>query len=308
MSHAWVQTIDINQNLARELIASQFNLKVNIIESLGEGFDNIAYLVNKELVFRFPRRKEGIECMENELALLPLIALKVSFPFSNPQFIGKPSPSYPHIFAGYKLLIGKHLYEVSTPFIKEKNFAIILGNWLKELHSIEIDNKHASLIKGDQSWRLNVEQRLSFCQQKIKQYESYFIQSNIEISDLEKAISNFSDLKFSNKRCYLHGDLYSRHLLVDNNLNPSGLIDWGDTHIGHPGLDLSVLINSLSDDNVKEFINSYGQIDEEVMAVAVFRAFCHSLSLLPYCYETKNEKLKTWTTATILRAISIATN
>jgi len=34
-----------------------------------EGWDNSAYLVNNEYIFRFPRIQMGVDCMKNEIAL-----------------------------------------------------------------------------------------------------------------------------------------------------------------------------------------------------------------------------------------------
>lgn len=57
MTHKWQQTITINENIARELIESQKHIHVESINLLDEGWDNFVYLVNKNLIFRFPRRK-----------------------------------------------------------------------------------------------------------------------------------------------------------------------------------------------------------------------------------------------------------
>lgn len=306
MPHAWNQTITINKDIAKKLVTSQFNLKIKSIELLGEGFDNQAYLINKKLVFRFPRRKEGIECLENEILLLPFLALHLSSSFSNPTFIGKASHLYPFPFAGYPKLKGNPLYEIGFPFIKKTSFARTLGSWLRELHSIKVNDKHIKLIKGDQTWRLNVKQRLSFCQEKIKQYEQYFSTSQLDTSLLSKTIKKLSKFNFTKKKlCYLHGDLYSSHILVDNELNLTGLIDWGDVHIGHPGIDLIIIFNMLDDKVHKDFLQEYGQVDEEIISAALFRAFCHAISLLPYTYIKVNEKLKLWAITTINRTIDI---
>ncbi|MFP3918845.1 hypothetical protein U5N28_13670 [Lysinibacillus telephonicus] len=44
----------------KEMITSNFeNMKINHIMQLGEGWMNTAYLINHELVFRFPKDKDG---------------------------------------------------------------------------------------------------------------------------------------------------------------------------------------------------------------------------------------------------------
>ena len=103
MTHAWHQFINIHEKLARKLIESQQHLAVNTIRLLDEGWDNLVYLVNESLIFRFPRREFGVMCMENEIMLLPFIASQVEFPLSTPKWIGHPIASYPYPFSGHHM-------------------------------------------------------------------------------------------------------------------------------------------------------------------------------------------------------------
>src|SRR5207342_2307898 len=38
----------------------------------------------------------------------------------------------------------------------------------------------------------------------------------------------------------VHGDLYARHVLVDDDAAACGVIDWGDIHLGDPAVDLAL--------------------------------------------------------------------
>jgi len=53
MTHKWEQTITINEDIARELIECQQDIHVESIQLLDEGWDNLVYLVNQNLIFRF---------------------------------------------------------------------------------------------------------------------------------------------------------------------------------------------------------------------------------------------------------------
>ena len=58
-----------------------------------------------------------------------------------------------------------------------------------------------------------------------------------ELIDIIEMIKTFS---FENThQSLLHGDLYCRHIIVDEKLEPTGLIDFGDMFFGDPGIDLS---------------------------------------------------------------------
>jgi len=306
MSHLWAQTITINQDLAQRLVEQQTDLIVSSIEILAEGWDNVAYLINKQFVFRFPRREFGLDCMENELVILPYLAKNISFPFSNPIYIGKPSDIYPASFAGYPILQGNPLSDLNVAFIHDEKFAQTLGKWLKELHSIPICNEHHTKIKGDQLWRTDLPDIVERSNKRIVQYESYFEEAGFHKNELFSAVEKVSQLKINNldKKSYIHGDLYSKHLLVDNQKDPCGIIDWGDIHIGNPGIDLSIGLMIFSDPALQVFFDSYGTLTGEMKTRAMIRALQHPIALLPYCYERGEERLKNWTILALTKAVT----
>ncbi len=303
MSNIWDQTIDVNEELVRALI-TQVGLDVRTIELLGEGYDNVAYLVNNEWVFRFPRRELGIMCMENEIAILPYIAEQVSFQLTNPKFIGTPSDAYPYPFAGYHIVPGKTLCEAAQPLIDDLKFARTLGLWLKELHSVPIKQEHLQLIKGDNSWRLDIENRVKFITSQVVKYEQYFTAAGFPQAQLLDIINLFHKLDFKlDNPCYLHGDLYFRHIVVDENILPCGLIDWGDTHIGQPGIDLSAGIMIFNETALEEFFASYGEVGDDTRLIASFRSLCHNLGSLGYFHQ-KNLSAKVWVDAALHNSIA----
>jgi aminoglycoside phosphotransferase (APT) family kinase protein len=87
------EPIQINIQAAERIIAKQFKQEVNI-EYLGEGWDNIVYLVNKEFVFRFPRRKIAVQLIEREWNILPNLKDKLNLKIPLPIFKGVPSSEY----------------------------------------------------------------------------------------------------------------------------------------------------------------------------------------------------------------------
>ena len=68
-SHAnpWNADIVVTPELVARRIGRQFpELLPVMVEPLGEGWDNVAYVVNGNFVFRFPRRGIAIPFLENE--------------------------------------------------------------------------------------------------------------------------------------------------------------------------------------------------------------------------------------------------
>ena len=77
----------------------------------------------------------------------------------------------------------------------------------------------------------------------------------------------------------VHGDLYVRHLLVDDARRICGVIDWGDVHAGDPALDLSIAYGFLPPRARDAFFRAYGPADARTRRVARLRAASHSFAL-----------------------------
>ena len=65
----------VSPSLAIALINAQCpSLAPVLLEPFGAGWDNAAYLVNGEWVFRFPRRAIAVDLLEAEVHVLPRLA------------------------------------------------------------------------------------------------------------------------------------------------------------------------------------------------------------------------------------------
>jgi aminoglycoside phosphotransferase (APT) family kinase protein len=73
----------------------------------------------------------------------------------------------------------------------------------------------------------------------------------------------------------------ARYIIADDALMLVGLIDWGDIHIGSPGIDLSAAIILFEGEPLDHFWESYQNMDDTVLSIAAFRAFCVSANFHP---------------------------
>jgi aminoglycoside phosphotransferase (APT) family kinase protein len=89
----------------------------------------------------------------------------------------------------------------------------------------------------------------------------------------------------------VHGDLYSRHLLVEGGAL-SGVIDWGDMHLNDPGIDLTIGFLFFPPAARESFFAAYGGAGEATIRLARFRAVSHSLAVLPYALQTADGALE----------------
>lgn len=301
MTEAWKQTINIDENIARLAIENVCHLSVKKIQTLNTGWDNIVFEVNDDLIFRFPRRELGLICMENEIALLPYIQKKLSYPISAPQWIGEASSNYPYSFAGYQKLQGDAVCEAFHHLIDDQQFAKTLAQFLKELHQVPINPNIR--VKGAYEWKLDPVHRLK-CIHYFEQYPDYFAKAGISKAMIAAVIDKMTHFKFdSSTSCYVHGDLYARHVMVKNN-QPYGLIDFGDMHIGHPGIDfaISLILTPRARD---EFLRIYTYPDEASKNIMLMHAFCHGLAFLAYAYSEQKEDLIKWANLVLHRVIDL---
>ena len=63
---------------------------------------------------------------------------------------------------------------------------------------------------------------------------------NINEPCLRHEIETAQNLVLPDNICLVHGDLDSRHLIFDNKVL-TGIIDWGDTDITSPAVDLDIM-------------------------------------------------------------------
>lgn len=303
MSNLWDKTVEIHEAMVGKLLKEQFNLTMTSISLLGEGFDNSAFLVNEQWVFRFPHRKEALACMHNEITLLPYYKKHLSFAVPDLTYIGKPSEQYPYPFVGYELLKGKLLTE-QHPLVDSQEFARLLGTWLKELHQLPVNPTHVANIQGDQDWRLNIPNRVDRLNSTLEQYADYFLAAGLDPVELLAITERFDHLHISDENpVYLHADLYAKHILVNEQGLPSGFIDWGDTHIGHPAIDLSAGIMLFSKHSLPAFLEAYENWDQDLLDIANFRAFCHAVVAYAYFAQIEDYATMRWTEAAIRNAM-----
>jgi aminoglycoside phosphotransferase (APT) family kinase protein len=208
------------------------------------------------------------------------------------------------------LIEGNPLCNVEIEATDNKECAQTLGRWLKELHSIPINNDDYKKIKDLPLQRYEVESRIKKGSETINRFSDLFKNEGINPNDVLAALQKFSKLNIVvlDKNSYVHGDLYGKHLLVDSNKKLSGIIDWGDAHIGSPAIDVSVAYMLFSDDTLSAFFEAYGVSEHNVGTFALFRALWHPIALLPYCYEKNEKEFTALTSLALKRSLTYIAN
>ena len=108
MADPWTAENEVSTELAKSLIETQFpSLAPAEVIPLGAGWDNTAFTVNGDYVFRFPRRAPAKDFLVEEIKALPELAKRVTLPIPTPLYVGEPMEGYPWPFVGYRKLHGR---------------------------------------------------------------------------------------------------------------------------------------------------------------------------------------------------------
>lgn len=300
MAKQWDAEHEVDEALAKRLIESQFPQLVPAdVVFVGNGWDNTVYRVNADFVFRFPRRRLGIECMENEVRVMPHIGARLPLAVSLPIYFGQPSDAFPFLFAGYRWLPG---YIASYANMTDEQYdanAERLGHFLRALHNI---GKNEAIAMGaglDSIRRFDLPYRRT--QLNERQIEIATLNIIDDFAPWGELLERIEPLREGRAQCLVHGDLYAHQILVDDDGRITGIIDWGDVHLGDPAIDLAVGYMMFSPTARKRFIDAYGGADDATLNLARFRALYHTAATVTYAHDVNDGPLL----AELLRAMRL---
>jgi aminoglycoside phosphotransferase (APT) family kinase protein len=274
MARFWTPEVEVDERLARELIATQFpQLEPIALRPFGAGMDNAAFLVNERYVFRFPRREIAVPLLQRETRMLPLLASRLPLQIPLPRFVGAPQGTYPWLFAGYERIDGTSACSVALGDEQRHAVAPVLGAFLRALHAIDTRPAAANGVPGDQLGRLDHSRRLPLARERFALLEDAGAINATQpfLAFMERVAPTPEDAG----ETLVHGDLYARHVLLDETYAPCGVIDWGDIHLGHPAIDLMVGHAMLPAAAQPAFVEAYGGVDARTWDLAKYRATYH---------------------------------
>lgn len=279
----WTADIDINERLVAGLVAAQFPEFSNaVVAPLGFGWDNAAFLIGGRVVFRFPRRRIVANLIEREIKVLPQIASRLPLAISAPRFIGTAAAEYPWAFAGYEMIGGSTACSIALSNESRAALAEPLAEFLRALHGIDPTPLVALGLIADQIGRLDHEKHLKATRERLSALDAHGGCTQ-KFDIFANWLETHPTIPLEDhKRRLVHGDLYARHVLLNSSNHPTGIIDWGDAHLGDPAIDISIAHLLLPSSAHGAFRNAYGPIDDRTWAVARYRAIYHAILELDY--------------------------
>ena len=288
----WTPERTVDEAEAARLIEAAFPQLAPVrAQLLGAGWDNTAFLVGGEWVFRIPRRQMAVPLLEAESAALPRLAPLLPLAIPLPIYFAPTGtvPGFPWPLAGYAHLPGATMDRAALTAAERRALAAPLGKFLKALHGVSPDGLP---LTGDALGRLELTRRLPQARERLSQAADLGPVPN------PKSLAALLESTPPDSRredTVVHGDLYSRHLLLDEGRRLCGVIDWGDVHRGDPACDLTAAHLILPPEAHPLFLEAYGPVPEKTWHAAKVRAAFHSLAVLLYAAETGDKSLLTET-------------
>ncbi|HVG62452.1 MAG TPA: phosphotransferase [Hyalangium sp.] len=271
----WKPEIEVSEELVRGLLARQFpELPVHSLEPLGTGWDNTVFLVNRTWVFRFPHRQVAFPGVQTEMTILPRLAPHLQLPIPTPVFLGQSSQNYPWPFFGARLVPGRESATFQLSAEERTALAPQLARFLRTLHAPELCEALRPHLPPDAMLRTDMATRLPKTRQKLDELR------HLGLETFEDALAEMFEaaqrLPPPTATALVHGDLHFRHLLLEERQQLSGIIDWGDLHLGDPATDLQLYWSFLPQAGREVFLSEYGPVSPDSLlrarVVAVFIA------------------------------------
>lgn len=193
-----------------------------------QGWDNDVLIVNKQLVFRFPKRKEVAAKIMAECMLLDL--LKKTQPIAL-------LPDYTPLYNGYGNFVCTY-----HPLIKGEPLSVnaitdetarILGNFLTKLHHLDSSLLNKAGIKQIHSLRY---WRKLF---QLIEKDVFPLLKDNEKQEVNMLFARYEETITENITHPIHGDLTKANILYHAETKQLGIIDFTDTQLGDPAFDFA---------------------------------------------------------------------
>jgi aminoglycoside phosphotransferase (APT) family kinase protein len=165
------------------------------------------------------------------------LAPRVPLPIPVPELLGAPSGDYPWPFWGARLIPGRELADARPPGSDRVGAATGLGEFLRALHDPDLVPTVGAGLPHDPLRRADPGVRVPMARECLTRLGEYGVWNPA----VEGLLAEAERLGLpTGPASVCHGDLHVRHLLVDEDAQAAGVIDWGDVCVADPALDLSL--------------------------------------------------------------------
>jgi aminoglycoside 2''-phosphotransferase len=246
--------MDIPAHYLDRVLALYPELIISSVNADTDGLVNDVYIINNELVCRFPKNEEAQASLLVEADILDLAR----------KYLDMPVPLFEHRepdFVAYRMIQGEPLYRhdiLGASQAVQNRYAEQLATFLRQLHSLPIhdalpfvtpEQKRAQYIH----FYAEIEQELfPYLMTMAKDWVKHLF---------EPVLSG--QLSLTYMPTLIHDDLAPYHILYDKTEQRiTGVIDFGTCSINDPASDFALLINAYGESFVQLMMRYYPAIEE----------------------------------------------
>jgi aminoglycoside phosphotransferase (APT) family kinase protein len=263
MPAMWNPEVVVDEELARELIGDRVpGLHDAPLRLLGEGWDSTVWQAGDEWVFRFPRREMVVPGFLREVEVLPRLAPELPLPVPVADVRGEPDARFRWPWAGFRILPGRELVEVTADADARVRHGRGLGRFLRALHDIDPATLTAAgeLLPVDAVRRADMPFRVERTEEQLGRLAGLHLWR--PPPGFAAVLDEARGLPEPKELVVCHGDLHLRHLLVSDAGNLAGVIDWIDVCRGDASLDLLLYWGYLDEAGREAFLAEYEPVDD----------------------------------------------
>ena len=195
---------------------------------LGEGWDSTAFLVGGRWVERRPRRPEIEPQLVRETVVMPWLAPVLPLPVPVPEIVSEEP-----LVVRHELVRGEELTRFDAAQGRQ------LGEFLLALHAVPVAEAER---RGVGPMPLPVDR----------------FRAEVLVPGGDELLAGIDGLPADT---LVHGDLGAEHVLGGDGVL-TGVIDFGDLHIGDAAIDLAWALHSTSPEFAQAFAETYGVTPE----------------------------------------------
>jgi aminoglycoside 2''-phosphotransferase len=250
--------MDIPEQYLARIHALYPDLTISSLHVDSDGLINNVYIINNELVFRFPKNEEAQKSLAVEIKVLDLARnhLDITIPFFEHR---EPD------FVVYRMIAGEPLYRNDILRLDETiqdRLAEQLAIFLRQLHTIPINEFDSLAIpKSDPA------QKLARCNRLYQDIEQELFPYLMTMA--KDSVRQLFEPLFTGKLSLdflptlTHNDLAPYHILYNRNEQRiTGIIDFGTAGINDPASDFGLILNAYGEGFLRRMTRFYPKIDE----------------------------------------------
>lgn len=212
----WEAEYELTAEQVSNIVSKNTKIDVASVGFIGAGWDFFNWLVNEELVFRFPKRHTDIDTLVHERDILRNLKMTLATPQIE-YWIPRPA-GFHKPFLGYRYIPGTPLIHKSSTQCDIRAIGIALGTALTELHQQKLTRP---LVPVDPItlWQGEFPRLLQDAKEDL---------ARETLEAVDDALKSYKNRHRTSDQVTTHNDLGVEHILVDNELRVVALIDWAD--------------------------------------------------------------------------------